>query len=289
MRSQSRDSTSRFSMGTYSSLSRQREISSMKGPRPLPLTKSRRTSSQPHLPTVKDFVSFVAKTDQVWGFKGYHIPKWNAGIENQIKFSVPKEKGKRFINAIEKRAKFGPAPDTYKAAIKWDKTILGTMKGEDRTTFIRKIFKTEGSKPSPSQYNIDDYQAKKMFISGKMAKGTRQDTTWEAEYLASVTPSAKYIDIYTKVQKSGSMPDLKKGLTWKVKKKDGPDPGSYPNKEKAFHNYARRVSPSWKLGKSQRNFFTKVISKKKEWVPGSGKYNTIDFDKVHRRLTSRRH
>lgn len=43
---------------------------------------------------------------------------------------------------------------------------------------------------------------------------------------------------------------LQIGLSWRVKKKDGPDPGSYPDKEKAHANYVCKLSPRWKLGKS---------------------------------------
>lgn len=86
------------------------------------------------------------------------------------------------------------------------------------------------------------------------------------------------------------MPDLKnKGLSWRVKKKDGPDPGSYPNKEKAFATLVSRLSPSFRLGKGDRKFFTTTIPKRKDWVPGAGKYEIIDYNKVHRRLTSKRH
>ena len=85
------------------------------------------------------------------------------------------------------------------------------------------------------------------------------------------------------------MPDLKAGLNWKVKKKDGPDPGSYPLKEQALATVVRKVSPSWKQSKGDRKFFTTMGAKKKQWVPGAGQYDLIDYNKIHRRLTSRRH
>ena len=50
-----------------------------------------------------------------------------------------------------------------------------------------------------------------------------------------------------------------------------------------------KVSPKWKQSKSERAFFTKTTSKNKEWVPGAGKYDTVDYSKIHRRLTSKRH
>lgn len=115
---------------------------------------------------------------------------------------------------------------------------------------------------------------------------SRLSTTSNAEYLSSVTPAAKYIDIYTKVKKNtSSMPDLKSGLNWKVKKKDGPDPCSYPLKEKALATVVYKVSPSYKQSKGERRFFTTATSKRKDWVPGPGKYDSIDFNKVHRLIS----
>ena len=92
--------------------------------------------------------------------------------------------------------------------INWS-VYLNQNLGEDRTTFITKIFKTEGNKPSPSHYSIIDERVRPSHTFGKMNKGSRPSTTWDAEFLSSITPSAKYIDIYTKVKKGGSMPDLK--------------------------------------------------------------------------------
>ena len=115
------------------------------------------------------------------------------------------------------------------------------------------------------------------------------DTTCDVEYLSSVTPSAMYLNIYTKLPRSKGAPDLKAGLNWKVKKKDGPDPQSYSNKEKAFSTLVSKLSPKFKYGKSEREFFTKTIPKRKDWVPGAGKYETIDYNKIHRRLSTKRH
>lgn len=201
-----------------------------------------------------------------------------------------KRKINKFINMIEKKSRLGPpAPNTYNTQLSW-KGILANMKGEEKTTFISKIFKTEGSKPSPAQYEAKDPRNVKSYTHGKMPKNERINTTSNAEYLSSVTPSAKYIDIYTKIKKNTtSMPDLKAGLNWKVKKKEGPDPGSYPLKEKAFHTLCINTSPQWKQGKGERRFFTTVGAKRKEWVPGAGKYDVIDYNKLHRRLSSRRH
>lgn len=226
--------------------------------------------------------------EQDWGIEGYRIPKCNAAIERPLTWTFSKEKGKNFIQQIEKNSKGRLAPNAYKIPSKWQ-SILANMKGEERTTFIAKIFKTEGAKPSPCQYKIKDLKAEKDHLLGKVNKGPRMSTTWESEYLASATPGAKYIDIYTKVKKGSSMPDLKKGLAWRVKKKDGPDPGSYPGKEKAFNTIISRLSPSFRLGKGNRTFFTSTLAKRKNWVPGAGKYETINYDKIHRRLTSKRH
>lgn len=159
-RSLSRDSLSRLSSNTFSSHNKIRNLASV-NLQQRPKLLGARSSSQPQIPTVKEFVKFITKTDQVWGIGEYKIPKWNASIENQIKWSFPKEKDKKFIHLIEKRAKFGPAPGAYKTQYVWDKSILGTMKGEDKTTFITKIFKKEGDKPSPCQYDIKDFKVQK--------------------------------------------------------------------------------------------------------------------------------
>lgn len=287
-RSFSRDSLNRLSSNTFSSASKMRRFGATQSQKQQ-RTLGVRSNSQPEIPTVKDFVKFVTKTDQEWGISGYKVARCNAAIQSQIKWSFPKEKDKKFIHMIEKRAKFGPAPNKYEKPNRWKEAILGSMKGENKTTFIAKIFKTEGSKPSPCQYQIIDNRVALSKTLGKVNKGDRMSTVCNAEYLASVTPGAKYVDIYTKIKRGTSMPDLKKGLTWKVKKKDGPDPGSYPLKEKALATLVSQVSPSWKQGKGERRFFTTAISKRKEWVPGAGKYDTIDYSKVHRRLTSKRH
>jgi hypothetical protein len=177
----------------------------------------------------------------------------------------------------------------YKTQNNWKDSILGFMKGEDRKTFIANIFKSERLKLAPSHYDIKDPILQKSRTLGKLAKGDRICTTSDAEYLASITPGAKYIDIYTKVNKKTQNIDFKKGLEWKVKKKDGPDPGSYPEKESAFANFTSKASPKWKQGKDERRFFTTVIAKRKKFVPGAGNYEIIDYNKIHRRLSSRRH
>lgn len=147
-RSLSRDSASRITLNTLSSSSKIRSLATMNSARSPKFLG--RSSSQPNVPTVSDFVKFVTKTDQNWGIGEYKVPKCNAQIEAQIKWTFPKEKDKKFINLIEKRAKKGPpAPNMYKIPDDWKNAILGHMKGENKTTFISKIFKTEGSKPSP--------------------------------------------------------------------------------------------------------------------------------------------
>lgn len=288
-RSISRESQSLMSSIGFSSASNIRNLASVQNPRTQGLLGKRRATSQPQLPTVKDFVRFITKADQDFGMKEYTMAKCNASIERPVKWSFPKEINKKFINLIEKRAGFGPSPQKYNLQPKWEKTILGSMKGEERKTFITHIFKAEANKPSPVTYEIDNIEKKKIKNLGKILKGERMDTTCDAEYLSSTTPSAIYLDIYTKLPRSKGAPDLKSGLNWRVKKKDGPDPQSYPNKEKAFATLVTKLSPTFKNGKSEREFFTKTISKRKEWVPGAGKYDTIDYSKIHRRLSTKRH
>jgi len=200
-----------------------------------------------------------------------------------------KEKNRKFIDLIKKKAAQVPGPGMYKSKNEWKDSILGHMKGGEKITFISKIFKTAGEKPSPAQYVLKDEITRKRNTLGKINKGERLSTVSDAEYLSTVTPGAKYTDIYTKIKRGTSMPDLKSGLAWRVKKKDGPDPGSYPKKEMAFSTFVSNVSPSWKQGKGQRRFFTTTIAKRKDFVPGAGKYETIDYNKIHRRLSSKRH
>lgn len=54
------------------------------------------------MPTVDAFVKFISKTDQQWGIGEYRVPRCNAAIQNQVKWSFPKEKEKKFIDLIQK-------------------------------------------------------------------------------------------------------------------------------------------------------------------------------------------
>ena len=167
-RSISRDSQSMMSSKAFSSTANLRNLATMQNPRSKGLLGGRRSTSQPQLPSVKDFIRFITKTDNDFGMKEYTIAKCNASIERPVKWSFPKEIGKKFINVIEKRATFGPSPQKYNLQTKWDKTILGSMKGEDRKTFIAQIFKSEAGKPSPVTYKLGESEKDKKKVLGKI-------------------------------------------------------------------------------------------------------------------------
>jgi hypothetical protein len=59
--------------------------------------------------------------------------------------------------------------------------------------------------------------------------------------------------------------------SWILKKSNEPDPCSYKEVMKAFALTKSRVK-TLLFGKSERNFFTNELLKKKEQVPGVGKY-----------------
>lgn len=196
------------------------------------------------------------------------------------------------IDSFKKLHSYTPAPCTYNVSPKWKTTILGSMKGGKRSTFISQIFRNQEVKPSPGPgaHKINSRHTKKRNSLGIINNSERVPFTLDTEYLASSTPAAIYIDIMKKDKVKPFKWELKKkSHPWKVDKVDGPDPQSYPLQEKAIKEKIQNSSPRWKIAKSNRKFFTDSAQEATKNSPGAGAYNTINYNKIHRRLTSKRH
>lgn len=207
-------------------------------------------------------------------------------------YTMSKKVNNGMIDSHQKLHAFTPAPCTYDVSPKWKTTILGSMKGGKRNSYIDQIYRHEQVKPSPAPdaFKPSSRIIKKRELYGKVSKSTRIPFTSDSEYMGTATPSAIYIDPLKKSQVKPFKWDLKnKGQTWKVEKKDGPDPQSYPLKEKAFKEVITKSSPKWKQSKGTRKFFTDNAQRAEKDKPGAGTYNTINYDKIHRRLSSKRH
>ena len=195
------------------------------------------------------------------------------------------------IDKFKKLHEGKPSPGTYETALKWNKSILGVMKGGDRNSYIEKIYKQEKSKPSPGPgaHSPSSKYTKKRSSLGKINKGEREAFTSDAEFLGSTVPAAHYIDpLKKKLPKPFKYTLKKKAHLWKVDKVDGPDPQSYPLKEKGA-TLTTRASPKWKQSNSKRKFFTDDAEKSTRNCPGAGAYNSIDYSKIHRRISTKRH
>jgi hypothetical protein len=71
-----------------------------------------------------------------WGIQGYKAP---TEFRRQPKYTVSKQKV-NFIDAIITKGKKGPpGPGEYKITKKWEKSILGYMKGGKKNTFLDTI------------------------------------------------------------------------------------------------------------------------------------------------------
>ena len=166
------------------------------------------------------------------------------------------------------------------------------MKGGKRRTFISQIFRDQELKPSPGpgSHSPSSRYTKKRSCLGIVNKCDRGAFTSDAEYLGSVSPGPVYIDPLKKSLPKPFKYTLKqKSHPWKAEKVDGPDPQSYPNQEKAFKELTSKSSPQWKQTKGKRVFFTDEMQKKGQTCPGAGKYEIIDYNKIHRKITSKRH
>ena len=165
------------------------------------------------------------------------------------------------------------------------------MKGGERKTFISQIFRSQElkPKPGPGQHSPNSKYVKKRNILGIVNKDERASFTCNAEFLSSECPSAIYLDpLKRKLPKPFKYELKKKNHPWKVDKIDGPDPHSYPLQEEALKK-TKQSSPKWGLGKSPRKFFTDDAQKNKANCPGAGNYEQIDYNKIHRNLSSKRH
>ena len=169
-----------------------------------------------------------------------------------------------------------------------NKTILGNMKGGKRNTYVEKIIREEQikPKPGPGAYSPNARFVQERNSLGVINKGGRIPFTSDSEYLGTVSPAATYTEPI-KLPKPFRQNVKKEG--WRVIKKDGPDPQSYPMKENAIVTLTKKTSPKWKQGKGKRRFFTEEAERLNQHSPGAGNYNTIDYNKIHRRLTSKRH
>lgn len=174
---------------------------------------------------------------------------------------------------------------------KWDTTVLGVMKGGKRETFVSQIFRTQElkPKPGPGQHSPDSRLVKKRNILGIVNKDERLPFTTNTEFLSTQSPAAIYTDIYAKKLPKPFKYELKKkNHPWKVDKIEGPDPQSYPLQEEAIRKI-KQSSPKWGQSKSPRKFFTDDAQKNKSTFPGAGNYESIDYSKIHRNLSSKRH
>eukprot|EP00343_Euplotes_focardii_P007395 CAMPEP_0205822624 /NCGR_PEP_ID=MMETSP0206-20130828/13308_1 /ASSEMBLY_ACC=CAM_ASM_000279 /TAXON_ID=36767 /ORGANISM="Euplotes focardii, Strain TN1" /LENGTH=267 /DNA_ID=CAMNT_0053119053 /DNA_START=69 /DNA_END=872 /DNA_ORIENTATION=+ len=244
--------------------------------------------SQPELPSVQEIVNVQIKKGSPFGITEYTVPKIGTNLNIKRSALMAAKCGDGAIDQFKKLHAYKPSPGLYDVSYKWNKTILGNMKGGKRNTFIEKIFQDEKAKPRPGP---GAYSPKKGLVTkrnslGVINNGDRIPFTSDSEYLGTMTPAATYTE-GVKLPKTFRYDVKKKG--WRIEKKDGPDPQSYPFKEEAIKKMTKKVSPQWKQGKGKRKFFTDEAQKRSQNSPGSGMYSTIDYNKIHRRLTSKRH
>ena len=94
----------------------------------------------------------VSQKDAEWGLSSYQIPR--AGLlERSPQYSIPKQVGMNFIDQARTHSATSPSPGAYETGIKWSKFTLGTMKGEDRRSFLDQVIKTSRQLPSPDTYS----------------------------------------------------------------------------------------------------------------------------------------
>lgn len=247
--------------------------------------------SQPELPTVHEMVNVRTKKEAPWGIANYKVPVIGSNLSISRSITMSKKFNNGFIDVAKKLQEGKPSPDTYDVSKKWNKTILGNMKGGKRKTFIAQIFRDEELKPSPGPgtHSPSSRYTKKRNNLGVINKSGRDPFTSDAEFLGTSSPAAQYIDIMKRsLPKPFKYTLKKKNHLWKVDKVDGPDPQSYPLKENAIKNLTVKSSPKWKQGVGKRNFFTDIAQKNSQQKPGAGNYETINYDKIHRRLSSKR-
>lgn len=72
-----------------------------------------------------------------------------------------------------------------------------------------------------------------------------------------------------------------KGQSWKIEKKDGPDPGTYTNDKSK--DFVSKKSSGFGFSKGKRNFYTTEASKKAAESPGAGQY-TVNDSKIHKKV-----
>jgi len=190
--------------------------------------------------------------------------------------------------ASNKLHAYTPSPAAYDQPNNWKSSILGNMKGGKKNTYIEQICREEKikPKPGPGAYKPSINFTHKRNSLGVIDKGERVPFTSNAEWLATQSPAGTYTE---KIKLPAPFKHNVKKKGWRVQKVDGPDPQSYSLKEAAIDKQVNKVSPSWKQSKDKRKFFTDKAEKKSQQSPGAGMYNTIDYSKIHRRLTTRRH
>jgi hypothetical protein len=98
-----------------------------------------------------------------------------------------------FMDDIVKAAKFGPGPAEYTIDKKWDKSILGTMKGGKKITFLDIVQKAEKVRPGPFSYSPE--KPKKKIEGGKLEKQDRPPFIASAEYFSMQSPAASLPDV----------------------------------------------------------------------------------------------
>lgn len=251
------------------------------------LKSMKQSHSQPELPTVQEMVNCRTNNkSSVWGIPHYHVPKIGTNINISKKITMAPRCKDGYIDTHKKLHRDVPASGTYEISKPWKTTVLGSMKGGKRMTYITKIFRDQQVKPSPGpgSYSPSSKQTKRRSNSGKISKSNRPAFTSEAEYLGTSSPAAIYIDPLKKKLPQPFKYNLKKKAhPWKVEKVDGPDPQSY----------APRIEPmkkkECKNSTSKRKYFTDEAQLAKKDMPGAGTYNLIDYGKIHRRLNTKRH
>jgi len=243
--------------------------------------------SQPELPSIAEIVNVQTKQSLTFGITEYTVPR-GANLFPSRSSTIHAKCADGLIDKYKKLHAYKPSPGAYNIEKKWNKTILGTMKGGKRNTFIQKIFLDgkQRPKPGPGDYSPSTKMTQKRNSLGVINKGSRIPFTSDSEFLGTVSPSATYTEKIV-LPKPFTYNVQKKG--WRIAKIDGPDPQSYPLKEQALANYTKKVSPRWKQGKGKRKFFTDNAIKAGKQSPGAGMYEAIDYNKIHRRLSSKRH
>lgn len=85
----------------------------------------------------------------------YKCPGSGRVKERVPQYSFPKNKGRSYLEALQKWAKRVPSPVEHHSNLKWIKNNSnGHNKGSDRITIIDKIFKEKKDSPSPYTYDI---------------------------------------------------------------------------------------------------------------------------------------